>query len=170
MEKRKSETETQALNAQTKGRDEARRILDESWPRANQAYKEAKKQADIVYKEVRKQIIDKEAKQQADKAHKEALKQAKKLRDAILAEAGAVFRSSYDQATVDYVETTIKSREAIEHADEAYKEAKEQADIVYKEAKKLAIDKQAKKEAGEVHKKAIEQAKRIRDEATRKLR
>ena len=110
MEKRKSETETQALNAQTKGRDEARRILDESWPRANQAYKEAKKQADIVYKEVRKQIIDKEAKQQADKAHKEALKQAKKLRDAILAEAGAVFRSSYDQATVDYVETTIKSR------------------------------------------------------------
>lgn len=56
-----------------------------------------------------------------------------------------VFRSSYDQATADYIETTTKSREAIEHADEAYKEAIKQADIVYKEAKKQAVDKQAKK-------------------------
>jgi len=44
------------------------------------------------------------------------------------------------------------------------------ADIVYKEAKKIAVDKQAKKEADEAHKKAIEQAKQVRDEAIRKLR
>ena len=167
---RKSERETQALDAQAKGRAEASKIADEAWKRAYQAYKEAKKQADIVYKEAKKLAVDKQAKKEADKAHKEALEQAKKLRDAIAAEAMVVFRSSYDQATADYIETTTKSREAIEHADEVYQEAKKQADIVYKEAKKQAVDKQAKNEADEAHKKAIEQAKQVRDEATHKLR
>ncbi|MFC1821001.1 hypothetical protein ACFLZG_07970 [Thermodesulfobacteriota bacterium] len=81
----------------------------------------------------------------------------------------AVFRSSYDQATTDYIETTTKSQEASEDAYETYKEAKKQADIVCKEAQKQAVDKQAKKEAGEAHKKAIEQAMQVRDETTRKL-
>ena len=166
----KSETEKRALDAQTKGRAEASRIADEAWDRAYKAYKEAKKQADIVHKEAKKIAVDKQAKNEADKAHKEALEQAKKLRDSITGEAMVVFRSSYDQATADYIETTTKSREAIEHADEACKEAIKQADIVYKEAKKQAVDKQAKKEADEAHKKAIEQAKQVRDEATRKLR
>jgi hypothetical protein len=40
------------------------------------AYKEAKGQADTVYKEAKKVAVDKQAKQEADKAHKEALKQA----------------------------------------------------------------------------------------------
>ena len=167
---RKSETETQALDVQTKGKAEARKVLDEAWARAYQAYKETKKQADIVHKEAIKIAVDKEAKKVADEAHKNAIEQAKKLRDAIIAEAMVVFRCSYDKADADYLETQIKSREAITDADETYKEANKQADIVYKEAKKRAVDKQAKKEANEAYKKGIEQAKKVRDEATRKLR
>jgi hypothetical protein len=166
---RKSEAERQALDAQAKGQDEAKKVCDEAWARAYQAYKEAKKQADIVHKEVRKNAVDKQAKKVADKAHKNAIEQAKKLRDAIIAEAMAVFRISYDQASTDYIETTTKLQEAIKYADDTYKEAKKQADIVYKKAKKGAVDKQAKKEAGEAYKKAIEQAKQLRHEATRKL-
>ena len=165
----KPEAGRQALDAQAKGQDEAKNVCDEVWARAYQAYTQAKKQADIVHKEVRKHAVDKQAKKVADKAHKNAIEQAKKLRDAIIAEAMAVFRSSYDQATTDYIETTTKSQEAIKYADETYKEAKKQANIVYKEAKKRAVDKQAKKEAGEAYKKALEQAKQVRDEATRKL-
>ena len=165
----KSEAEQQALDAQTKGQAEAKKVSNEVWARAYQAYKEAKKQAQIVHKKARKIAVDKQAKKVADEAHKNAIEQAKKLRDAITAEAMVVFRCSYDKATADYLETQIKSREAIEDADETYKEAKKQADIVYKEAKKRAVDKQAKKEANEAYKKAIEQAKQVRDEATRKL-
>jgi len=163
----KSEAERQALDAQARGQDEAKKVCDEAWARAEQAYKEAKKQADIVHKELRKIAVDRQAKKVADKAHKNAIAQAKKVRAAIIAEAMAVFRSSYDQATTDYIETTTKSQEAIKDADETYKEAKKQANIVYKEAKKRAVDKQAKKEANEAHKKAIDQAKQVRDEATK---
>ena len=106
----------------------------------------------------------------ADEAHKEALDQAKKLRDAIMAESMVVFRASYDKADVDYLEAKNKTLKAIKDADEAYKEAEKQADIVYKEAKKQATDKQAKQAADDAHKKAIEQAKKARDEATRELR
>ncbi|MFC1904082.1 hypothetical protein ACFLXJ_06635 [Chloroflexota bacterium] len=166
----KSETEKRALDVQTKYRAEATKICNETWKRSNQAYKEAKKQADIVYKEAKKMAIDKPAKKEVGKAHKEAIEQAKKLRDAITAEAMVVFGSSYDQATKDYDETITKSLEDIKDADEAYKEAKKQADIVYKEAKKQAVDKPAKKEAGKAHKESIEQAKQVRDEATRRLR
>ena len=42
--------------------------------------------------------------------------------------------------------------------------------LIRKEAKKIAVDKLAKKEADEVYKKAIEQAKQVRDEAMRKFR
>jgi hypothetical protein len=166
----KSEAEQQALDAQTKGRVEAKKVSDETWTRAYQAYKEAKKQAHIVYKKARKIALDKQAKKEANEAYKKTIEQAKKLRDAIIAESMVVFRCSYDKADADYLETQIKSREAITDADETYKEANKQADIVYKEAKKRAVDKQAKKEANEAYKKAIEQAKQVRDEATRKLR
>jgi hypothetical protein len=166
----KSETERKALDAQTKGQAEASKVYDEAMQRAYKAYEEAKKQANIVHKEASKIAVDKQAKKVLDETHKDVIEQAKKLREAIIAEVYAVFRSSYDQATADYLETMTKSREAIKDADETYKEAKKQADIVYKDAKKQAVDKPAKKEADEAYKKAIEQAKQIRDEATRTLR
>jgi bacterioferritin (cytochrome b1) len=166
----KSAGEQQALDAQTKGRVEAKKVSDETWKRADQAYKEAKKQAHIVHKKARKIALDKQAKKEANEAYKKTIEQAKKLRDAIIAETMVVFRCSYDKADADYLETQIKLREAITDADETYKEANKQADIVYKEAKKRALDKQAKKEANEAYKKTIEQAKQVRDEATRKLR
>jgi hypothetical protein len=166
----RSAAEQQALDAQTKGRVEAQKVSDETWTRADRAYKEAKKQAHIVHKKARKIAVDKQAKKEANEAYKKTIEQAKKLRDAIIAETMVVFRCSYDKADADYLETQIKSREAITDADETYKEANKQADIVYKEAKKRAVDKQAKKEANEAYKKTIEQAKQVRDEATRKLR
>ena len=166
----KSEAEEQALDVQAKGRGEAQKVSHEAWTRAYQAYKEAKKQAHIVHKKARKIAVDKQAKKEANEAYKKAIEQAKKLRDAIIAEAMVVFRCSYDKADVDYLETQIQSQEAITDADETYKEAQKQADIVYKEAKEQAVDKQAKKEAKEAYKKEIEQAKQVRDEATRKLR
>jgi len=166
----KSSAEQQALDAKTKGRVEAKKVSDETWIRADRAYKEAKKQAHIVHKKARKIALNKQAKKEANEAYKKAIEQAKKLRDAIIAETMVVFSCSYDKADADYLETQIKTREAISDADETYKEANKQADIVYKEAKKRAVDKQAKKEANEAYKKAIEQAKQVRDEATRKLR
>ena len=165
----KSEAKQQALDDQTKGRDEAKKVCDDAWARAYQAYKEAKKQADIVHKKARKIAVDKQAKKVADEARKNAIEQAKKLRDAITEEAMAVFRCSYDKADADYLETQTKSREAIEDADETYKEAKKQADIVYKEAKEEAVDKQAKKEAAKAHKVAIKQAEKDYREAKTKL-
>ena len=167
--KQESEAERQALDAQSKDKAEANKVCDEAWARAEQVYKESKKQADIVHKEVRKIAVDKQAKKVADKTHKKAIEQAKKLREAITAEAMEVFRISYDQAATDYIETTTKIKQGIEDAEETYKEAKKQADIVYKETKKRAVDKKAKKEADEAYKNAIEQAKQVRDEATSKL-
>ena len=157
----KSEAEKQALDTKTRGHVEARKVCDDTWARAYQVYNEAKKQADIVHKEASKIAVDKEAKKVADEAHKNTIEQAKKLRKAIIAEAMVVFRTSYDQATADYLETTTKSRVAIKDADETYKEAKKHADIVYKEAKKRAVDKQAKKEADDAYKQTIEQAKQV---------
>ena len=77
----KSETEKRALDTQAKDRNETKRMCDEAWERAYQAYKEAKKQADIVYKEAEKIAVDKQAKKVADEAHKNVIEQAKKLRD-----------------------------------------------------------------------------------------
>jgi bacterioferritin (cytochrome b1) len=166
----KSEAEQQAIDAQRKDQAEAGKVSNEAWKRAYHAYKEAKKQAHIVHKKARKIAVDKQAKKEANEAYKKAIEQAKKLRDAITKEAMVVFRCSYDKADADYLETQIKSQNAIKDADETYKEAKKQADIVYEKAKKRAVDKQAKKEANEAYKKAIEQAKQVRDETTRKLR
>ena len=165
----KAKTENRALDDQLKDRAEATKVCDDAWKRANQVYKEAKKQADIVCKEAKKIAVDKQAKNEADKAYKETIEQAKKLRDLITGEAMAVFRISYDQATVDFLENTTKSQKAIKDADEAYKEAKQQADVVYEDAKKMAVDKQAKNEADKAYKETIEQAKQVRDEAARKL-
>jgi hypothetical protein len=167
---RKSDSETKALDAQTKGQAEAKRVCDEAWKHAYQAYKEVKEQADIVYKQASKIAVNKEAKKAADEAHKMALEQAKKVRDAIVAEAMVVFRSSYDQATADYLETTTKTQKAIKDAEETFKEAKKQAELTYKDAKKGAADKDAKKAADETFKKAMEQAKQVRDKATSNLR
>jgi colicin import membrane protein len=166
----KSEAGKRALDAQTLGHNEAKRLSDAAWKHSDLAYKEAKKQADIVYEAAKKIAVDKQAKQAADEAHKEALEQAKKLRDSIIKEGQAVFRVSYDKADADYLETTTKSLKAIKDANEAYKEAEKQAYIVYKEAKKTAGDKQAKQAADEAQKKAIEQAKKARDEATQEFR
>jgi hypothetical protein len=166
----KSESGKRALDAQTLGRNEAKRLSDEAYKHSDKAYNEAKKQADIVYEAAKKIAVDKQAKQAADEAHKDALVQAKKLRDAIIAEGQAVFRVSYDKADADYLETTTKSLKAIKDANEAYKEAEKTADIVYKEAKKTAVDKQAKQAADAAHKKALDQANQLRDEATREFR
>jgi hypothetical protein len=77
----KSEAEQQALDAQTKGRVEAKKVSDETWTRAYQAYKEAKKQAHIVHKKARKIALDKQAKKEAKEAYKKAIEQAEKVRD-----------------------------------------------------------------------------------------
>jgi hypothetical protein len=170
MQERKSEMEIESLDAQKKAQAEARKIVDEATERANQAFIEAKRQADIVYEKAKKLAVDKQAKKKVDEAHKKAVEQAKKVRDAILAESQAVFSTAWDKSLTDHTETLAKAQVDIKHADKAYEEAKKQADVVYKEAKKTADDKQAKKEADEAHKKAIEQAKKVRDEDTRKLR
>ncbi|TFH33853.1 MAG: hypothetical protein E4G93_06260 [Dehalococcoidia bacterium] len=71
--------------------EEARKVLDDAWVRADKVYKEAKKQADIVHEEVRKLAVDEESRKRADEAHAEALTQAKKAKDAITKVAEAVF-------------------------------------------------------------------------------
>ena len=95
---RNSETEKLARDTQRKDQNEAKKILDDGYKRAGEAYNEAKKQAEIVYKEARKIAADKQTQKEVEKVYKEALEQAKKLRDTIIAEAMVVFRSSYDQA------------------------------------------------------------------------
>jgi uncharacterized protein YdbL (DUF1318 family) len=88
---------TREQDAQTKARVEIRKIFEETSDRARKAYEETKKQADIVYKEARKIATDKLAKKAADEAYKKTLNEAKKVRDAILAEALAVHMASYEQ-------------------------------------------------------------------------
>jgi len=148
--------------------DEARKVLDDAWVRAKQVYKEAKEQADIVYKETKKLAVDKQAKEAADKAYKEAVKEAEKLRDAITNEALAVFRGFWDQKEKDTQEAITKSKERSDLAKKTYKEAKKQADIAHKDAKEQAVDKQAKDEADKTRKEAGKQAKRDYDETLTK--
>ena len=68
--------------------------------------------------------------------------------------------------------TPVSAREVLDEAwdgaQKAYKEAEKQAGIVRGEAKKLAVDKQAKKEADKAYKEAVKQAKRDRDTITGK--
>ena len=77
----KSEAEQQSLDAQRKGQAEAKKVADEAWAGAYKAYKEGKKQADIVYKEAKKMAVDKQAKKEADEAYKKAIERAKQVRD-----------------------------------------------------------------------------------------
>ena len=94
--------ETEDLQARKETRDESSKVLWEVLARAQKAYEEAKKQADIVYKEIEKHAVDKQAKEEAQKAYKEAVKQAEKGRDTINNQAKAVFAGAWEQAERDY--------------------------------------------------------------------
>ena len=94
--------ETEDLQARKETRDESSEVLWEAMARAQKAYEEAKKQADIVYKAIEKHTVDKQAKEEAHKAYKEAVKQAEKVRDAIKNQAKVVFADTWEQAEKDY--------------------------------------------------------------------
>ena len=158
--------ETEDLQARKETRDASSEVMWEVLARAQKAYEEAKKQADIVHKDAKKLAVDKEAKKAVDEAHKEAVKQAEKVRDAITQEAQAVFAGFWKQRDVDSQEATAKLKERTEQAKIVHKEAKEQADIVHKDAKKLAVDKEAEKAADETRKESRKQAQKDYDEAT----
>jgi predicted translin family RNA/ssDNA-binding protein len=96
--------ETEDLQDRKETRDESSEILWETLTRAQKAYEEAKKQANIVYKEIEKHTVDKQAKEEAHKAYKEAVKQAEKVRDAIKNQAKVVFAGAWEQAEKDYRE------------------------------------------------------------------
>lgn len=96
--------ETGDLEDRKETRDESSKVLWEVLTRAQKACEEAKKQADIVYKEIEKHTVDKQAKEEAHKAYKEALKQAEKVRDAIKNQARVVFADAWEQAEKDYRE------------------------------------------------------------------
>jgi predicted translin family RNA/ssDNA-binding protein len=76
----------------------------EALTRAQKAYDEAKRQADIVYKKIEKHTVNKQAKEEAHKAYREAVKQAEKVRDAIKKQAKVVFAGAWEQAEKDYHE------------------------------------------------------------------
>ena len=94
--------ETEDRHARKETRDESSEVLWVVLARAQKAYEEAKKQADIVYKEIEKHAVDKQAKKKAHKAYKEAIKQAEKVRDAINYQAQVVFAGAWEQAEKDY--------------------------------------------------------------------
>ena len=100
--------ETEDLQARKKTRDESSEVLWVVLARAQKAYEEAKKQADIVHKEIEKHAVDERAKEEAHKAHKEALKQAEKVRDAIKNQAKVVFAGTWGQAEKDFREARDK--------------------------------------------------------------
>ncbi|MFC1993301.1 hypothetical protein ACFLV3_05815 [Chloroflexota bacterium] len=160
--------EQRALDDFMEARRAASGMRDEVFARADKAYKEAKYEADIVYEEAKKKTIDKQAKKALDKAHKYALQEAKKGRDAILGEAQAAFGVAWEQTEEDYKGGLAKSREVIDGAKKVYDEARKQAEIVSKEAKGKASDKQAKNDADEAHRKAVEQAQKDYDETISK--
>jgi len=96
--------ETEDLHARKETRDESSEVLWVVLTRAQKAYEEAKKQADIVYEEIEKHAVDKQAKEEAHKAYKEAMKQAEQVRDAIKNQAKVVFSDAWEQAEKDYRE------------------------------------------------------------------
>lgn len=96
--------EKEDLEDRKETRDESSKVLWEVLTRAQKACDEAKKQADIVYKEIEKHTVDKQARKEAHKAYKEALKQAEKVRDAIKDQAKVVFADAWEQAEKDYRE------------------------------------------------------------------
>ena len=101
---------TEDLQDRKEARDESSKVLWEVLTRAQKAYEEAKKQADIVYKEIEKHTVDKQVKEEAHKAYKEAIKQAEKVRDAIKHQANVVFAASWEKAEKDYHEAQYISK------------------------------------------------------------
>ena len=148
--------------------NEARRILDDAWDRSTKVYKEAKKQADIVYNEAKKLAVDKETKKRADEAHKEAIKAAATVRDAITDEAQAVFSNIWTKRDLDAKMAISRSKERGDLAQKAYKDAKKQADIDHKEAKGGAVDKEGNKAADQARTENLKKAKEDYDEAISK--
>jgi len=96
--------ETEDLKARKETRDESSEVLWEALTRAQKAYEEAKKQADIVYEKIEKHTVDTQVKDEAHKAYKEAVKQAEKVRDAIKNQAKVVHTGDWEQAEKDYRE------------------------------------------------------------------
>jgi hypothetical protein len=94
--------ETEDRHARKDTRDESSEVLWVVLARAQKAYEEAKKQTDIVYKEIEKHAVDKQAKEEAHKAYKEAIKQAEQVRDAIKNQAKVVFADTWEQAEKDF--------------------------------------------------------------------
>jgi predicted translin family RNA/ssDNA-binding protein len=102
--------ETEDVQARKRTRDESSKVLWEALTRAQKAYEEAKRQADIVNKEIEKHTVDKQAKEEAHKAYKEAIKQAEKVRDAIKNQAKVIFAGAWEQAEKDYREAQYISK------------------------------------------------------------
>lgn len=102
------DAKAQVAEVRSKTQTEAKTTLDAVYKQAREICKEAKKLADELYQEAKKQATDKQAKQEADRVHKEALKQADKVRDALIAEANAAFRVSYDEAEKVHGENIAK--------------------------------------------------------------
>jgi hypothetical protein len=148
--------------------NEARKLLDDAWDGATKAYKAAKEQADIIYKEAKKMAVDKETKKRADEAHKEAIKAAEKIRDAITDEAQAVFSNFWTQKELSDQMAITKSKERSDLAQKTYKEAKNQADIDHKAAQGSANDKEGKKAADQARTETLKKAKEDYEETIRK--
>jgi len=147
---------------------EARKVLDDAWDGATKAYKVAKEQADIIYKEAKNLAVDKETKKRADEAHKEAIKAAEKVRDAITDEAQAVFSRFWKQKELNEQLAITKSKERSDLAQSTYKEAKKQADIDHKSAKGGAVDKEGKKAADQARTDTLNKAKEDYEETMKK--
>jgi tetratricopeptide (TPR) repeat protein len=148
---------SEELTARRKAQVEARKVSDEAALRAQNAYVEAKKQAEIVFDKAVKLAVNDQARKEATSAYEEAVKHAEKVRDTIIWEAQAVFTAAWMEKDKDYAEAIAESKEQLDNVKKAYDEAKNRAKLVYEEAKKSADSKQVK-EAAKVYKQAIEQA------------
>jgi predicted translin family RNA/ssDNA-binding protein len=109
---------TEDLQARKETRDESSKVLWALLARAQKAYDEAKKQANIVYTETEKHAVDQQAKEEAHQAYKEAVKQAEKVRDAIKNQAKVVFAGAWEQAEKDYREEVSSKGVEIISSDE----------------------------------------------------
>ena len=83
--------ETEDIEHRKETRDESSEVLWEALTRAQKAYDEVKKHADIVY-------------------NKEALKQAGEVRDAIKNQAKVVFADTWEQAEKEFHDTRYISQ------------------------------------------------------------
>ena len=147
-----------------KAQEAARKINDEAGTRAQKAFIEAKKQAEIVHEKAMKLAIADPARKEATAAYEEAVKHAEKVRDTIIWEAKVVFTSAWLEKDKDYAEAVAKSKERLDRAGKAYDEAKNKANLAFEETKKSADGKQVK-QATKVLKKAIAQADKDYHEA-----